>query len=287
MYWGMNDSLNQKGLSIQIILLAFSQSRLSLHSYIRKKKGFFRVPCPGRVGMKIRGQWWHSVLCTQGGASPDHRRPRSRDPRGPLVPQAVVRGQPLVAVFWFWFFFFFLLPLCKLPECKGLNLRSWPLCSKTEQVDILKWISVRVNLDEVRRGGRGGRGEKKAWVAEQKRDWLLRDSRRSQQARAPSCETWGFVLATKASQNVPRKCSSEPASARTTDSVPCQSKAPGKLRVPSLSLQVLKCFQCSSPFYYSCNFSTCSRWKAERPATHKGVPLGDWCRKCGLTRFPL
>lgn len=59
-------------------------------------------------------------------------------------------------------FFFFLLPLCKLPECKGLNLRSWPLCSKTEQVDILKWISVRVNLDEVRRGGRGGRGEKKA-----------------------------------------------------------------------------------------------------------------------------
>lgn len=53
MYWDTNDSLNHKGLSVHIILPAFSQSRFPC-TLIFIKNGVFRISCPGEERMKIR-----------------------------------------------------------------------------------------------------------------------------------------------------------------------------------------------------------------------------------------
>ena len=93
MYRDMNDSLNQRGLSVHIILPAFSQSRFSLPLRFIKK-GFFKIFSPGEVRMKSRHYWaivmsclahtWRSFTKSQ--------KTVVRGPSGALVPQVMVRG---------------------------------------------------------------------------------------------------------------------------------------------------------------------------------------------------
>lgn len=73
MYGDVNESLNQNGLSVHILLAAFSQSRppfllsysLSLsHSHIYKKGIFFKIFSPSEVRKKSRRYRGDVLSCT-------------------------------------------------------------------------------------------------------------------------------------------------------------------------------------------------------------------------------